>query len=601
MDTDKKAATAAIVGWLSAFDSALRRGDSAAAAALFAPGAYWRDLLSFTWNIKTMEGRVAIEDMLAATLAHTDPRGWQIAGAVECDGADCSAWVAFETRHAHCSGRVTLSEGRAHILFTAMRDLRGFEEPLGPKRPQGLVHKALKGRETWLDQRLKAAARIGVAEQPHTLIIGGGQGGLSLAARLKQQGVPALIVEQNARVGDSWRNRYRSLVLHDPVWYDHMPYLPFPPNWPVFTPKDKMGDWLDAYASIFELDIWCDTRCERAAWDAAAGRWHVAVRRDGERVTLHPHALVFATGAYGPPRPIEWPGQDAFRGRLMHSAVYRDGQAWAGKRALIIGSASSAHDIAVDLWEAGASVTMLQRSPTIVVRSETLMELGFAIYSEAALARGLTVEMADMLAASMPYKPFCEHQKALWRDIAQRDAGFYEALGAAGFAYDFGEDGTGQMARALRTASNFYIDVGASRLIAEGAIGIAGKAEIASLTETGIALADGRHLDADLIVACIGYQSMHETVAQIVSREAADAVGPCWGLGSGVRGDPGPWQGELRNMWKPTAHEALWFHGGNLALSRFYSKFVALQLKARMEGLATPVYGRPAAAKAPKA
>ncbi|TIP35385.1 MAG: NAD(P)/FAD-dependent oxidoreductase, partial [Mesorhizobium sp.] len=84
-----------------------------------------------------------------------------------------------------------------------------------------------------------------------------------------------------------------------------------------------------------------------------------------------------------------------------------------------------------------------------------------------------------------------------------------------------------------------------------------------------------------------------ETVAGIVSREVADKVGPCWGLGSGVKGDPGPWQGELRNMWKPTAQEALWFHGGNLALSRFYSKFVALQLKARMEGIATPVYGEP--------
>jgi hypothetical protein len=90
-----------------------------------------------------------------------------------------------------------------------------------------------------------------------------------------------------------------------------------------------------------------------------------------------------------------------------------------------------------------------------------------------------------------------------------------------------------------------------------------------------------------VIVACIGYQSMNEAVAGLVDREVADAVGPCWGLGSGVRGDPGPWLGELRNMWKPTAHEALWFHGGNLALSRFYSRYLALQLKAR-HGRASP-------------
>jgi putative flavoprotein involved in K+ transport len=117
---------------------------------------------------------------------------------------------------------------------------------------------------------------------------------------------------------------------------------------------------------------------------------------------------------------------------------------------------------------------------------------------------------------------------------------------------------------------------------------------VAAVEPGGLRLEDGRFVAAEVIVACTGYQSMNETVAGIVSRGAADAVGPCWGLGSGVRGDPGPWQGELRNMWKPTAVEALWFHGGNLALSRFYSRFVALQLKARMEGIPTPVYGRPA-------
>ena len=114
--------------------------------------------------------------------------------------------------------------------------------------------------------------------------------------------------------------------------------------------------------------------------------------------------------------------------------------------------------------------------------------------------------------------------------------------------------------------------------------------EIEAFTPTGLRFADGEELPADVVIFCTGFQSMHETVAAIVSREAADRIGPCWGLGSGVRGDPGPWQGEPRNMWKPTAQEGLWFHGGNLALSRFYSKHVALQLKARMEGIDTPVY-----------
>jgi putative flavoprotein involved in K+ transport len=235
---------------------------------------------------------------------------------------------------------------------------------------------------------------------------------------------------------------------------------------------------------------------------------------------------------------------------------------------------------------------MLQRRPSIVVRSETLMELGFDIYSEDALEKGITTEMADMLSAATPFRLFEGKQKRLYETIRARDAAFYDRLRAAGFAFDFGEDETGLMMRALRTASGYYIDVGASELIAKGEIAVA-NGEIGRLTPSGLRLASGRELEADVIVACIGYQSMNEAVAGIVSREVADAVGPCWGLGSGVRGDPGPWQGELRNMWKPTAQEALWFHGGNLALSRFYSRFVALQLKARMEGIPTPVYGRP--------
>ena len=586
--------TRTIQGWLAAFGAALAERDIFTATVLFEPAGYWRDLLAFTWNIKTMEGREAIGAMLAETLAATAPRAWRVAGETVAEGDDLSAWITFETATATGTGRITLRNGLCHTLLTAISDLRGHEEPRGATRPKGIEHRADRARRTWTEARAAEAARLGHEDQPYALIVGGGQGGIALGARLRQLGVPALIVEKNPRAGDSWRNRYRSLVLHDPVWYDHMPYLPFPENWPVFTPKDKMGDWLEAYAQMFELNIWTSTTCDSAVWDAGRGEWAVQVTRDGVPATLRPRQLVFATGAYGPPRAIDWPGAERFGGTLIHSSAYRDGRDFKGKSCVVVGSASSAHDVCVDLWEAGAEVTMIQRSPTIVVRSETLMELGFDSYSEAALARGITTEIADMLGAATPFGLFAEGQKALYRTIRARDAAFYERLAAAGFALDFGEDETGLMMRALRTASGYYIDVGASDLIARGEIKVLSGAGVAEVTEHGLRLTDGRSVAAEVIVACTGYQSMNETVAGIVSREAADAVGPCWGLGSGVRGDPGPWQGELRNMWKPTAIEALWFHGGNLALSRFYSRFVALQLKARMEGIATPVYGRPA-------
>lgn len=580
--------------WLAALSQALGSADIAAAVDLFEEEGYWRDLLTFTWNIKTMEGRPAIRAMLDACLAGTAPGDWRLRGEATIEGDMILAWFTFETALAHGEGILRLRGQRCRTLLTAMVDLEGFEEPVGTRRPLGVRHEASRERQTWLERRQAETARLGREEQPYAVIIGGGQGGIALGARLKQLGVPNIILEQNARAGDSWRHRYRTLVLHDPVWFDHLPYIPFPPNWPVFTPKDQMGDWLEAYAKVMELDYWTESPCRRASFDEATKRWSVEVERAGERLTLEPRQLIFATGAYGPPRWIELPGAEAFKGRILHSSAYSQGSDFKGQRCVVIGSASSGHDVAVDLWEGeAAEVTIVQRSATTVVKSETLMEMAFANYSEAALARGLTTEKADMLLASTPTALMPETQIPLWQTIRERDADYYRALESVGFAIDFGEDGSGLMMKAWRTGSGYYIDVGASKLIIEGEIRVQSGAGIEHLSERAVHLTDGTTITADAVILCTGYHSMHETVARIVSREAADKVGPCWGLGSGVRGDPGPWKGELRNMWKPTGHEALWMHGGNLALSRFYSKILALQLKARMEGLPTPVYGEP--------
>jgi putative flavoprotein involved in K+ transport len=584
------APTKQATAWLASFATALGARDVAAVANLFLDDCYWRDLLAFTWNIKTMEGRAAIRKMLEATLQTTRPTGWRLSGEATSDSGTVEAWFTFETASARGEGVLRLRDGRCRTLFTAIGELKGFEEKKGTQRPLGVKHKADRNRETWSESRRREEAQLGTTAQPYCLVIGGGQGGMALGARLRQLGVPAIILEKNTRAGDSWRNRYRSLVLHDPVWYDHLPYMPFPEHWPVFTPKDKMGDWLEMYARVMELNYWTSSTCVAASYDEAEKTWTVEVDRSGERVTLKPRHLVFATGAYGPPRLIDMPGSDVFEGELLHSSQYADGRRFRGKACAVIGAASSGHDVSVDLWENGADVTMIQRSPTTVVKSDTLMELGFEIFSEDALARGITTEKADMIVASTPFALLPESQKALYDRIRERDAGFYERLRGAGFAIDFGDDETGLMMKAYRTGSGYYIDVGASELIVNGEIGVRSGVAVERLTPKGLLFDDGTELVADVIISCTGYQSMHETVAAIVSREVADKVGPCWGLGSGVRNDPGPWQGELRNMWKPIAQEALWFHGGNLALSRFYSKFVALQLKARMEGIPTPVY-----------
>ncbi len=578
--------------WLQAFESALQRADREALAALFAEDCYWRDLLAFTWNLKTVEGRAGVLDMLDAVLASTAPCNWVAEhGTATGDAHGLEAWFTFETATARGTGHLRLRQGRCWTLLTTMTELKGFEERRGPRRALGLEHRARRDRLTWLEQRRREQAELGASRQPYCVIVGGGQGGIALAARLRRLDVPTLVVDRLERPGDFWRQRYRSLVLHDPVWYDHLPYLPFPDHWPVFTPKDKMADWLEAYCSIMELNYWGSTRCVGAGYDATRAEWEVRVERAGETLTLRPRQLVIATGAYGFARVPTLEGAAGFRGETLHSSAYRDGSAYRGKRCVVIGSGSSAHDLCVDLWENDAEVTMVQRSSSIVVRSETLMEVGFGpLYSEEAVARGLTTERADLLFASMPFRLLPDFQRPLYEEIARRDADFYERLTAAGFAWDFGVDGSGLLMKALRTAAGYYIDVGACSLIADGSIELRSGRAVAGFTANGVRLDDGEELPADLVVFATGYGSLDEVVAQLISPEVAERIGPFWGYGSGTPGDPGPWEGELRNMWKPTRQEALWFHGGNLHLSRHYSLYVALQIKARMEGLPTPVY-----------
>jgi putative flavoprotein involved in K+ transport len=126
-----------------------------------------------------------------------------------------------------------------------------------------------------------------------------------------------------------------------------------------------------------------------------------------------------------------------------------------------------------------------------------------------------------------------------------------------GFQYDFGEDGSGIGVKYTRRGAGYYIDVGACELVANGSIKLKSRVEVERLTEASVVLSGGTELAADLVVYATGYSSMNGWAAQLISQEVADEVGKCWGVGSGTAKDPGPWEGELCNMWKPTRQEAL--------------------------------------------
>src|SRR2546427_601285 len=126
-------------------------------------------------------------------------------------------------------------------------------------------------------------------------------------------------------------------------------------------------------------------------------------------------------------------GQDVFKGEQQHSSQHHGPDAYAGKKVVVIGANNSAHDICAALWEHGADVTMVQRSSTHIVRSDSLMDIGLGdLYSERAVASGVTTRKADLIFASLPYRIMADFQVPVYDRIRERDADFYRRSPPAG-------------------------------------------------------------------------------------------------------------------------------------------------------------------------
>ena len=567
--------------WVADFAQALAARDAGRIAALFADECHWRDMLAFTWDLRTTSGAQAIGERMAGALAAMQPAGLRLAPhrtgprRVTRAGTEAiEAILAFDTAIGPCSAVVRLvSEGgrtRAWTLMTALDEIRGHEDPANGRRWQDVDWKRNFGGENWLDRRNKARAYAD--HDPTVLVVGAAQAGLTIAARLSLLAVDTLVVDKVARIGDSWRRRYHALTLHNETRVNHLPYMPFPRSWPVFIPKDMLANWFELYAEAMELNVWTQTELTGGTWDEAAQCWDVTLKRaDGSERRMRPRHIVMANGVSSIPIMPDLPGLKDFKGTVRHSGAYGSGMDWAGKRALVLGTGTSGHDVAQDLAVSGAAeVTLVQRRPTLVVSLKEA-QAPYALYDE-----DVPFEDLDLLAVSFPFPVYRRAHQRITVMNEHADREMLEGLKARGFRLTSGPDGTGWQIMYQSRGGGYYFDAGCSQMIVEGRVGLMQFDDIERFHPDGALMKDGSVKPADLIVLATGYEGQKEAARRILGDAVAARIGPVWGYDA---------EGELHGMWRPTGQPGLWFHAGGLAQCRIFSKVLALQIKARELGL----------------
>ncbi len=570
--------------WLARFSAALDEKHYGVVAAMTHPDGYWRDLLTFEWMFKVLHGQHEIEAWLRNTFDANPARNFRLesepaVGAIGEHPETLEFFFRFETAIASGRGYARLvpdpnspATAKAYTFMTAMQELKGFPERRGKHRPRDDLRVTSTQTDNWLDRR--RAARQFNDKDPEVIVIGGGQSGLMMAARLGQLGIDTLVIEKTEHIGDVWRNRYHSLQLHNEICMNHFAYLPFPDTWPVFIPKDKLADWLAFYAEAMELNVWTKTLFLGGEYNADR-RWTVRLcTPDGSVREMRPRHIVLAAGVSGIPNIPRLEGADVFARPILHSSSPTDDLDVKGKSVLVVGAGTSAHDLAQNFHFRGANVTMLQRSSITVVSLYPSSVRPYELYRQGDDVR--SIDDTDFIVASVPYPLFARLQRPLSHQMAEDDKELLDGLRKVGFLLDNGEDDTGYFLKLLRYQAGYYLNIGASDLIVARKIKLKSGVDIKRLVARKVIFSDESSLDTDIIVLATGYKPLQEAVRSMFGDAIADRVGPIWGIGK---------DGELNNMYAQTAQPGFYVTGGGLPGARAYSRYTALLIKAELEGL----------------
>lgn len=590
-------------GWLVEFNNALStvKTNPEELDKFFMPHTVWKDHLGLTLDLRSFLGPQKIKEQLSKTFNrkvgkfeidkladHRNPTGVFLQ-TIHPEGPNGEApieWITLYLKYRSDYGvgkglirLVSVKDESAPIglkalsVYTLLEEFSSIPEMVGRNRRVGASHGENIERKTWLEKRFDEQD-YKEGHQPMAVIVGGGQGGLTVAARLKSFGYNVLIVDAHQRIGDNWRQRYKFLSLHDPFYYHKLPYIHIDTS-PIYSSKDQFANFLECYARMLELNIWSNSTVDAATFNDETKTWDVKITNNttSDVKVLHPKYVVFATGHSGEPNVPKFPNQDVFQGEIVHSSKHTSGANYAGKKALVIGACNSAHDIAQDFYEQGAKdVTMLQRSSTCVISSK----YGTSVVTRDVYDKnGPQIDTADLLYQSNPIYLTNLLMQQQYRESSKLDAPLLEGLARRGFKTNSGSGACGLFSLYYRRGSGYYIDVGCSKLIIDDKVHIK-RSSVKKFLPRGVEFEDGTVIDdVDIVVLATGYSNMKETAQKVFGDKVADKLKPIWGLDE---------EGELKAIWRDSGHENFYYMGGNLALARFFSKRLALKIIAKEEG-----------------
>ncbi|KAH7914109.1 hypothetical protein BJ138DRAFT_1144421 [Hygrophoropsis aurantiaca] len=562
--------------WFATFGKELQSHNIDNVLSLCTDDVFWRDTLALTWDFRTFQGTTAVKQFLSDRLALSTLSSFKLKKnliELEKPYADLvwiQAFFDFETTVGVASGvfrLVPMADGswKAHAIYTNLEDLKGHPEQVGARD-----YNPNHGK--WTAKREREIAYVD--EDPKVIIVGAGQSGLEISARLKMMGLNALVVEKNQRVGDNWRKRYAALCLHDPVWFQHMPYIPFPATWPVYIPAVKLGDWFESYAHSLELNVWTSATVTSVV-PGSTKRWRAVIKRyDGSERVFEADHVIFALGLGGSvPNMPKFPGMDEFRGEILHSSRHKRATDHTGKKVVVIGSCTSAHDICADYVDNGVDVTMYQRSATYIMSvKEGMPRLMKPLYWEG----GPPTDIADRVNASFPNHLMKLMHQRITKSTAEADKDLLNGLRARGFKLTLGDDDSGFLQLAWQKSGGYYLDVGASQMIIDGKIKLKNDSLLSHFTQSGLCFEDGSNIDAEVVVFATGFGDPRDAYRELLPEAIGSNLPKIWGLDK---------EGELYGAWREVGFAGLWCMMGPFVSARFHSKHVALQIKAQEEKL----------------